>query len=206
MQKQKFDQIISLATNNLLGKYYADFISWATWNPNDINDLSMFIDPAVINMLKTDHVILGFNAAAINSNSEALPPACGGFHCRHQGGRDHWLMQATKGTPFEYAYMSDTLKISETNSAKVKIAYKDVNVKQTQLKLLVDELSLLGDSLKIIVIGDDAEVVLNDAIKGGYLKVKVEYAKVPHYAKPGITTDEFMNAFKSAIDKLENIG
>ncbi|MBR3308941.1 MAG: hypothetical protein IKG00_03435 [Lachnospiraceae bacterium] len=202
MKKSQFDRIIEFATNNEFDIYYANYISWATWNENNINDKDMFTDPKIIPLLKTDHVILGLNASVVDNNEDDKPPACGGFHCKHRGGRDGWLMEATKNTPFEYAYMSDALKVKETKSSKV-IQYlkKNPEIEEKQLSLLIHELSLLGKNLKIIVIGKDAEKVLKKAVN--LFKGTIQYEVIPHYARPGLKKVDFLDSFANAIEKLK---
>lgn len=202
MKKELFNQIIEYATNNEFNINYANFISWATWNEKDLNDISMFSDPEVINLLKTDHIILGLNAADVDSCPEENAAVCGGFHCKHQGGRDSWLRDATKNTSFEYAYMSDSLKVKETESNKVlQYLKRNPEIEELQLRLLVNELSLLGKDLRIIVIGEDAELILHKAI--ALFDGKIRYETIPHYAKRGIKKKEFLEFFSTAIKNIE---
>ncbi|MBR3362186.1 MAG: hypothetical protein IKG39_12680 [Lachnospiraceae bacterium] len=202
MKKSQFDRIIEYASNNEFGIYYANFISWATWNENNIDDKEMFNDPKIIPLLKTDHVILGLNASVVDNGENDKPSACGGFHCKHRGGRDGWLMEATKNTPFEYAYMSDVLKIKETPSNKVmRELKKNPELVEKQLRLLIHELSLLGNNLKIIVIGKDAETVLKKAVN--LFNGTIQYEVIPHYARQGLKKIDFLDSFANAIEKLK---
>ena len=202
MKKDLFNRIIEYATNNEFGINYSAFISWATWNEKDLNDISMFSDPKVIKLLKTDHVILGLNASVVNNSTDAKPPACGGFHCKHRGGKDGWLKEATKNTTFEYAYMSDTLKVAETKSDKlIQYLKNNPEIEEEQLKLLINELSLLGKKLKIIVLGKDAEYFLKKIIDS--FNGTIQYEVIPHYAKRGIKKEEFLQAFALAVNNLD---
>ena len=203
MKKDLFNRIIEYATNNEFGINYSAFISWATWNENDISDRSMFDSIEIIKKLQSDRIILGLNASVVDDNSSLIESQkYGGFHCQHTGGRDRWLLDATKNTPFEYAYMSDTLKVKETDSGKLKrILKNNPELEEEQLKLLINELSLLGNNLKIIVIGKDAEYFLKKIIDS--FDGTIQYEVIPHYAKRGIKKEEFLQAFALAVNNLD---
>lgn len=162
---------------------YANLISWAIWDDNDIEDLSMFDDQYLketLPKLKDHIVIMGLNAS---DNAENVKKTWAGFHNKHQGGRDSWLREIVKLHPYlEGAYMTDVFKIVESKSDNVKELIRDKTFRSEQYDMLERELNILGDNLTIILIGRDAQKYFclfeKEKDKAGLYRL----LNIPHYA------------------------
>ena len=162
---------------------YAHLISWAVWDDNDIEDLSMFDDQHLkesLPKLKNHIVIMGLNAS---DNANARKDIWAGFHNKHQGGRDSWLREIAKLHPYlEGAYMTDVFKLVESKSNEVKKLVKDKMIRSEQFDILERELNMLGDNLTIILIGKDAEKYFNLFVKEKDRTRSFRLLSIPHFA------------------------
>lgn len=162
---------------------YANLVSWAIWDGNDIKDLSMFDDQHLketLPKLKDHIVIMGLNAS---NSAESRKETWAGFHNKHQGGRDSWLREIVKLHPYlEGAYMTDVFKIVESKSDNVKELIRDKTFRSEQYDMLERELNILGDNLTIILIGRDAQKYFclfeKEKDKAGLYRL----LNIPHYA------------------------
>ncbi|MCX6813138.1 MAG: hypothetical protein NTV77_01465 [Candidatus Azambacteria bacterium] len=95
--------------------HYANFISFAIWDDNDINDLST-IEQNIEN-LNQNIIIVGLNISrGVNKFQN--------FHVRHQGGRDSWLKDAFNAGYFRGAYMTDIIK----NDVSPRQSFVDLSI------------------------------------------------------------------------------
>lgn len=171
---------------------YANLVSWAVWDDNDIEDLSMFSNQNLketLPKLKDSIVIMGLNAS---DNADSRKEIWAGFHNKHRGGRDSWLREAVKSYPFlEGAYMTDVFKIVESKSDKLKELIKDKTFCSEQFDMLERELNRLGDNLTIILIGKDAEQYFNLFVKEKDGNGSFRLLSIPHYAGR-LSKDDFL--------------
>lgn len=162
--------------------HYANFISFAIWNDNDINDLSK-IDENIEN-LNQNIIIVGLNISrGVNKFQN--------FHVKHQGGRDSWLKDAFNNGCFHGAYMTDIIK----NDVSPRQSLVDLSIENIikNIKEFKKELNFINcRNPYIVAIGYETTRILRQ-----YLPEYIENIhSIPHYAKRGITKKEFVESIK----------
>ena len=163
--------------------HYANFISFAIWNDNDINNLSAIEEN--IENLNQNIVIIGLNVSrGVNKFQN--------FHVKHRGGRDSWLKDAFNNSCFRGAYMTDIFK----NDISPRQSLVDLSIENIikNIKEFRKELNFIRcKNPYIVAIGYETVRILQQ-----YLP---EYVKnvhsIPHYAKRGITKKEFVESIKN---------
>jgi len=164
---------------------YADFISFALWSDSDISDLSVIKNS--IEFLNQNIIIIGLNVSREVQRFQ-------NFHFRHRGGRDHWLREAFNKGIFRGAYMTDIIKndVSPRQSS-VDLSKENIN---KNLLLFKEELDFINSkNIFIIAIGDTTYNILKEHLS----KDGINICSIPHYARRGITREEFIES----VEKCE---
>ncbi len=170
--------------NKIKNSHYPDFVSFAVWNDNDVCDVSAIYDN--IDCLNKDIVIVGLNT---NGNVEKFR----NFHYKGRGGRDIWLRESLNRSCFRGSYMTDIIK-NDTSSRSTKVNLSDQNIK-TNIELFKEELKFIESKKPfIIAIGSDSYEILRSFCDDVYY--------VPHYAKRGITKQQFIESFSELEKKF----
>lgn len=180
--------------NVLFGKiknsHYANFISFAVWNDNDINDLSAIEK----NIKKLNHsvIIVGLNASGSIKKFQ-------NFHFIHRGGRDSWLKDAFNHSCFHGAYMTDIIK-NDISSRQLLVDLSEDNIIKN-VKEFEKELNFIKcKNPYIIAIGVKTTEI--------FKKYLPEYTKnlhsILHYAGRGITKNDFIKSVKKLENKFIN--
>ena len=159
--------------------------SFAVWREGDIDDLSI---------IPESQQDLHGRVIFIGTNASGEIPAWRNFHSTHQGGRDGWLADTIGRNPkLRGAYMTDFFKgdysIKETG---VEVSPEII---QKNLDILKKEIALFEEDKPILAaFGNKTSKLLTEL---GF-KVKC----LPHYARIGITREEFSQAIKELSEKL----
>ncbi len=199
MDRKKFEDIKSYCEK----EKFDHLVGWAVWNEDEdqLDDLSMFNESNLketIARLKDDIVIMGLNAS---NSAEIREETWAGFHNKHQGGRDSWLRELVRRHPIlKGAYMTDVFKFVESESEKVKEEYREEKKRIKEYEKLKKELSILGNNLTIILVGDDAEKYFKMFEEESDRVGKHRLFKIPHYAGR-ITQDDFFAESEKGLKK-----
>ena len=169
---------------------YADFVSFAVWNKDDINDLSVI--EKSIDILNQNIIIVSLNASRGLKKFQ-------NFHFRHRGGRDSWLEEAFNNSYFRGAYMTDVIK-NDTSSKQslVDLSKKNIaeNIKEFRKELFFIECK----NPHFIVIGSERKTT--GKLKQYLPKYTNNIHFIPHYHKKGITKHEFLESVRKLEKKL----
>jgi hypothetical protein len=159
--------------------------SFAVWREDHIDDLSVIKES---NKDLRGHVIF------IGTNASGKIPPWRNFHSVHQGGRDGWLADTIGRNPkLRGAYMTDFFK----GDYSVKETGVEVNpeIIQKNLDILKSEIALFEEDKPILAaFGNKTSKLLTE------LGFKVEC--LPHYARIGITKEEFGQAIENLAKSL----
>ena len=195
-----------ISKNNYLQlkEKFGHLASWAIWKmpsgtpKSNTSDLSVFNDEEVLNILNTNYVFVGLNAAANhgNYNEEEHDWHC--FHSAYCRQNDYKLRYALAGTKFWGSYITDIIKKhEETDSSKV-VAYvnKNPDVLKENIKLFEEELELLGENMVLIALGTATYNFLNKCLGHKY-----KICKITHYSHQ-IGKEKYR---EEVLDVLENL-
>ena len=173
---------MNIETFNRIKSEYGNHSSFAVWNPDNLNDVSVI--EKSLESLHGNIIFVGVNA----SN----PVDCfKNFHMRRRGGRDIWLQEAFNSGIFYGAYMTDFFK--DDFSKKSSGVDKSLSRVEDGVKKLKDEISILGTNPIFVRFGKDPKSELEKFFP------KKRIFTLPHYAKPGITKEVFL----SSVEKIE---
>lgn len=145
--------------------------SWAVWKApgatvkSNTEDMSIFEDPDLLNVLNPKYVFVGLNCS--NPKGDPGKPQSWNvwrnFHSGNRTQNDYKIRFALMGTRFWGAYLTDIVKhFAETDSAKVP-EYLNAHPEKVEQdkKDFRREISLLGGKPVIIAFGGKAYDILN---------------------------------------------
>lgn len=204
MDRKKFEDI----KNYCEKEGFDHLVGWAIWDEYDIENVDMFDAQNIkdtLPKLREGIVLMGINASKRKSDEEKksqVKKTWAGFHSRHQGGKDSWLRELVKKHPeLEGAYMTDVFKWENSYLPEVKRKFKEeIKEREKQYDLLERELSLLGNNLRIVLIGDDAEKFFRMFEDERNMVGTHHLFKIPHYAGR-ITRDNFFIEAERGLKK-----
>ena len=198
--------MISQENYDILKEKYGDASSWAVWNTDsepgrNIKDLSMFASPDLTE-LNTGFVFVGLNRSGEPKDGDAgkKPDAPGDpWFNFHAGRNDFKLRYALRGTRYWGSYMTDVIKdLQETDSQKVKEIIKEHPERlEENLKVLREELGLLGGRPVLVALGYDVEEYLGSMRSEGY-----EVVRILHPAAHGIGKEEYRDRVLEVLDDI----
>lgn len=185
----------------LLKERFGSVSSWAIWAlpgkkpKSNTGDMSVFEDESkLFEQLNTRYVFVGLNASEVeNKNNVAW--SC--FHSTSSYQNDFKLRFALMETEYWGAYITDIIKnFPKTDSGDVKKEIKkNPSLLENNIKVFMDEISLIGENPILVAIGDQSYKYLQELKKLGYNNTIL---KIPHYAKP-ISKENYR---KEVIEKL----
>ncbi len=159
--------------------------SFAVWREGDVDDLSII--PERQQDLHGRVIFIGTNA------SSEIPP-WRNFHSTHQGGRDGWLADTIGRNPrLRGAYMTDFFK-------------GDYSIKETGVEISPEIIQKNLDILKseIALFEEDKPILAAFGHKTFNLLTELGFnvVRLPHYARIGITKEEFSQAIENLAKSL----
>lgn len=154
-----------------LEKRYGDIASWAIWAPGEddeessinIEDMSVFDEPDLLDKIHSDFVIIGLNPSKDNPKKDKYN---GSWWMFHMGKNDHKLRYAFTDTPIWGAYMTDLYK-GQFAGTEDKLSVNDELIKSA-IKELKKELTILGGKPKLIALGNQVRDVLEEHLSDEY--------------------------------------
>ena len=158
--------LTKIAYEKLLEKY-GKVASFAIWSPantgkvtSNVDDLSIFNDPSVINKLNADYIFVALNGAGHPSSADDTEkPDWNNFHSGYVYSKDYKLRYAIAGTKYEGSYITDLIKYyPEVHSEKVrKVLKNNPQLVVGNMRRLEEELGILeassGHKPEIIALG-----------------------------------------------------
>jgi len=184
MNRETFERIKNFTVK---GKPLHKIASWAIWDQSDLNNTAIIDTDASIEKLNPNIVFMG-----LNFSGDALivdDPKWTPWQNFHSTSRmDKRLAKVLRGSQYEGAYMSDIVKYVPTRNGKelVRKVKNGVVDMEEQVKMFIDEINILNsNSIKLILMGRDAEWLFNEYVKKsdqyGKIKDKIaEYKEIPH--------------------------
>ena len=188
--------MISRAVFEELRSKHGKTSSWAIWRPegdspkSNIDDLSIFEDPLILQDLNTTFVFVGLNPAD-HTDTKGNIKDWSAFHSSDaKRQQDYKLRNALSNTVFWGSYITDIIKkLPETDgNMAADVWKKDPELRQYSVDALKDELSIIGGEPTLIAIGAKAFNILKD-IKSELRNVK-NIAMIDHYSGM-ISPDEY---------------
>lgn len=162
-----------------LKKKFKDVASWAIWSTEDLQagqklhtgDMSVFDNPNLLDIIHSNFVFVGLNASVHAPRKDGYTGSWRMFHSDdNENQQDYKMRYAFKDTLFWGAYMTDLIKDHpEASSEKVKEYIKDnPEILTRNIKVLREELEILGAKPILIALGRCTETYLNRHLKGEY--------------------------------------
>jgi hypothetical protein len=174
--------------------------SWAIWGPfgerpkDNMDDLSIFLDPALDITLREAHtrfVLVGLN---ISTSSIKIPLS--NFHGKN--GEVYKLRYACASTPLWGSYMTDILKdYPDSSASRVAQSLKTregAELEVRNVESFKTELEMVGaESATLIALGDIVHQILQK-----HFADRNSIIKVPHYGYR-VTKDVYLTMFHKAL-------
>ena len=160
---------------NGLRDSFGMYSSWTIWAEEDegkpksnIEDMSIFDDPKILDKLNNKYIFVGLNAAKHEHEDNTQYQPWNAFHSSDKKRQqDYKLRYALKGTPYWGSYMTDILKnYPETNSNKVIKYIRDLNKSGNSfdndqyLGGFIKELAFFEPKPTLIAMGNAVEKIL----------------------------------------------
>ena len=167
---------------------FESYSSWAIWAKpeegkpkSNIEDLSVFYDPALLSILNDKYILIGLNASKHDVSDKVASQSWGAFHSDDKKRQqDYKLRFALDGTNYWGSYMTDILKGYPEKDSRKAIKYiKTLNNPQKSDEYIggfIKELDCYETKPTLIAIGNAAEKILR--------KYFPEYkiVKIRHYS------------------------
>ena len=186
-----------------LQREFGDIASWAIWQlprntvKSNMQDVSMFDDPTIINYLNPSYVFVGLNASGVHDGYMDTSRPWFNFHSSNPHGNDYKLRYATMNTPLWGAYITDLIKrYPEVKSERVEKYLKDhPSVIEDNIQIFRHEMSLLSTKPILIALGNKVFELLMQYIGGDY-----DIRKIPHYSYTGISKESYRTKLLSVMN------
>lgn len=175
--------MIRTETFAIIREQFGHFASWAVWadegaNPKDnIGDLRVLdpeVDPAVLNTLHGEAILLGLNI------SRKIERPLGNFHDLRPEATDFKIRYALRGTQYWGCYMTDLIKDFEEKASGKMMSFLRSNrdFESENIRRFRQEIDLLGVANPLLVtFGRDAEKIAKRNLGSEF-----QIVQIPHYA------------------------
>lgn len=156
-----------------IAERYGKVASWAAWEKSgekpksNISNIDIFDikkNPSLLNILKTDVVMVALNFARTVEMNELFL----NFHDKNPHGQDYKIRFAFEETRFYGAYMTDIIKDFPTKSSRdvLKHLRNNPEVIEQQIKNFREELQFIGsENPTILAFGRDTYNILKNNMK-----------------------------------------
>ncbi len=152
---------------DILKREFGKYSSWAVWSDGDpekpksnVDDMTVFNQEGLLDILKTDYILVGLNASDHGHSKEAGGiEDWNGFHSgNNRKQQDYKIRHALAGTRLWGSYITDVFKgTTETESAKLKKQIKeDPSLLDGAKECLTRELKIIGGDPILIAFGNDS--------------------------------------------------
>ena len=197
--------MISKENYDYLEQHYGDISSWAIWaDPTDTPrsntaDLSVFDDPALLEILNPNYVFVGLNASSTHGDQKGhAGRSWFNFHSDYALQNDYKLRYAIKDTPYWGGYITDIIKeYPEVKSGKVaSYIRKHPEIVQKNIEIFLDELAHLNEPPVLIALGSETYQLLNRHLSDQYKIIRIKHYSA--YIGKENYRSEFLDAMNSS--------